>query len=228
MLVAAGVGWYFLQGPGSSREASAVRSPESPTSGSAPSTAPAAPATLPATTLPASPAPAAPPTAAPTVVPTPVPTPTPRAAPAFVSVTFASNTNARLTVDGRKYDGLPSPIRVTLKPGRYTAVFDVPDYLRKEQTFEVRAGVPGPTVRADFAPRGILQVAVAPEAQGAEVTIDGRPAGRAPLRKTLAAGPHTLQASLAGFEPVQETVTVPEDDIARVTLAFRRKEGTPQ
>ncbi len=141
---------------------------------SGPEAAASAPATL-------SPAPAPPVSeaaAAPTPVPgTPAPSPPePTAAPPKnldtpVPVTFESNSNAGLSVDGKAYRGLPAPVRISLKPGRHVAVFEIPNYQRKQESFEVRAGEPPAPIRVNFEPWGILDIGSEPP--GAEIRIDG-------------------------------------------------------
>ncbi len=181
-----------------------------------------------------SPGPAPVPTAVPAPEPTPVPQPTPEAAPTpappapetpapaaplAITVTFESNENAVLTVDGKVHRGLPAPVRVPLKAGRHTAVFEVPGYMKKSETFEVGPGAAS-SVRVNFPPRGILDVSSDPP--GAEVVIDGAASGKTPLKRPLTAGPHTVEVRLAGYEPFSGTPEIREMESTRVVATLRK------
>jgi hypothetical protein len=169
-----------------------------------------------------SPEPAAPEAAeAPTAVPTPVPPdPEVKVPDVPVAVTFESNQPAQLVVAGRKYSGLPAPVRVTLKPGRYVAVFDLPNFQKKEERFEVKAGAAPPVVRVNFPAWGFLEVSSDPP--GAEVRIDGKPAGTTRLKKALAVGRHDVEVSLPGYETARQESEVREGDLVRVVVPLRK------
>lgn len=82
-----------------------------------------------------------------------------------------------------------------------------------------------PTPPAAEAP-GTLVLNVKP---WAEVTLDGRPAGRSPLRKIpLNPGPHTLVLNHPDFEPFRRVVTIRSEGVLTLTVdlkdeAVRRK-----
>ena len=63
-----------------------------------------------------------------------------------------------------------------------------------------------------------LAVEVAPP--GAEVTIDGVAAGRAPMKKSLAAGQHRVEARQSGFKDAAKTVSVGPQSSGKVVLAM--------
>ncbi len=206
LLVVAGGGWFAYRSRGGS-EPTPVPTPPPPTPVSAA-------------------APSPPPTAAP--VPTAVPPPVPAvaapetvsdAAPVSLTITFESNANALLSVDGKVHRGLPSPVRVALKTGRYTAVFEVPGYMKKSESFEVRPGGPS-SVRVNFPPWGILDVGSQPS--GAEVLIDGAVSGRTPLRKPLAVGAHIVEIRLGGYESSSGSQEVRELESTRVFATLRK------
>jgi hypothetical protein len=208
LLVVAGVGGYFLW-----ERSRAGTGPQS-----VPAPAPTAAAPSPA-------APAAAPTAA-AEAPTPAP-PEPTAPPAQdpdapVTVTFESNSNALLTVDGKSFRGLPAPVRVSLKPGKHVAVFEVPNYQKKTESFEVPPGGPAPGVRVNFPPWGILDVSSDPP--GAEVRVDGKAVGTTPLKKPVPVGTHALEVSLPGYETAAESRDVAELESTRAF--FRLKKGS--
>jgi tRNA A-37 threonylcarbamoyl transferase component Bud32 len=210
LLVAVGVvGWFALRGGKDS--ASPVR-PVPPTPAAA---VPAAPAST------SAPAPAAPPT--PEAAPTPAPAAEPTRDPdAPMTVTFESNSNAQLTVDGKSYRGLPAPVRVSLKPGKHVAVFEIPNYQKKTESFEVRPGVAPASVRVNFPPWGILDVGSDPP--GAEIRIDGAAIGTTPLKKPFPVGTHAIELVLPGYEPAADSRVVSE---LESTKAFFRLKKTP-
>jgi len=225
LAVVGGAGWFFaVRNPGKATETV----PES-----VPTPSPTAPAAVPA----AAPIPAvATPAAAPTL---PAPTPAAPQTPSTpVSATppapiiresagkafFRSNVYAVLTVDGKKRGGVP-PAGIRLEPisaGRHKAVFAVADFVTVEKDFEVKGGKTT-DVQAEFPARGLLQVAVNVEANGAEVLVDGKPVGVAPLKKTIAAGPHRVEVRHPGFETAEKDVVVPEDDTVKAPFELRKK-----
>ena len=219
LLVAVGVGVYFLfrtrtdtvkTGGGPEPPVSATLTPAPGGS----SSEPAPPASVEAQ-VPTSPS------ADPTPSPPPEPTPAPSKAPDTpVTATFESNTNARLTIDGKAYRGLPAAVKVGLKPGRHVAVFEVPNYKKKQETFEIRAGAPPAPIRVNFEPWGILDVGSEPA--GAEVRIDGTLVGTTPLKKPVPVGMHAIEVSLPGHESAAESHEVREMDSTRAFFRLRK------
>ena len=161
------------------------------------------------------------PTAAPTAVP---PTPAPTVATTGTAV-LSSNVYAQVSVDGAPHGGVFKPTRVTVPPGKHVAAFQIADFGPIRVPFEVRAGE-SVEVRGEFPPLGQLSISVNPDAFGAEVLVDGvvvGHAGASPLRKTVAAGSHRVEARLAGFGSEEKTVEVYEQDKADVLLTLRRR-----
>jgi hypothetical protein len=195
-------------------------------------------ATAPPDTAPAAPAPAAPPAsastspresepAAPTAAAGPPAAAKVREAATTATVTFKSNIYAELSINGKRHPAsLPAPARVTLKPGRYSAVFDAPGFMKITKELEISAADPRPlTVVAEFPGRGIVTVTVLPA--GAEVRIDGVSIGVSTggtMKKTLRAGPHEISARLAGHETFSKTVNVEEDDSISLPRIVLKKE----
>jgi len=198
-----------------------------PSTAEARPTVPAPAATVPAPATGAQTPPA--PTAVP--VPTAVPETRPTAAPATAAAEtgiaiFSSNYYAELTLDGaRKKGGTQPEMRVSgLKPGRHRAFFDAEGVPRVVQEFEVK---PKETVhvKAEFPPRGKLEVQINYEARDAELFLDGNAIGRAPVKKLFRAGKHRLQAILPGFETYEVDVEIPEQDVAAIRLVLKRSDG---
>ncbi len=178
--------------------------------------------------------PAATPTAIPVAPPTAVPVPTPEApatpavsnpetvaeaVPLSLTITFESNANALLSVDGKLHRGLPAPVRVSLKAGRHMAVFEVPGYMKKSESFEVGPGGPS-SVRVNFPPWGILDVGSEPS--GAEVLIDGAVSGKTPLKKPLTVGTHMVEIRLVGYESSSGKQEVRELESTRVFASLKK------
>ena len=171
------------------------------------------------------PAPTAPPQPAPTA--TPEPTVVVREVPTAAVVTFKSNIYAELSINGKRQPaGLPAATRVTLKPGRYVAVFDAPGFTKVQEEFEIPAANPVPlTVTGRFPPRAILSLTVRPV--GAEVRVDGVLVGHstgAPIKKTLRAGPHEISMSLAGHRTEARSVDLKEDEVYVLPAIELKKE----
>jgi serine/threonine-protein kinase len=231
-------GWYFFAGPGARPAVSGGAG--APTATPPPGGPAALPSPAPGTsTAPAAAGTAAPPSSAPqpTVpasatesAPTAVPSPTAVASPPVTiretagKAFFHSNIYAILTVDGKDRGGVrPAGLRLEAIPaGRHRAVFAVADFMSIEREFEVKGGQTT-DVRAEFPARGQLQVAVNVEAKGAEVFVDGKAVGPAPLRKSVAAGLHRIEIRHPAFEPETREVVVPEEDMVKVPFELRKK-----
>ena len=233
VVVVAGIGAFWLYTQKKAAHPQPV--PAEPAAASAPATA--ATAATAATSSSAAPEPSTaspsaagpgPSTASPAVAP-PVavaaePTEPPKPA-GPVTVTFRSNQRASLTVDGKKQGSvLPAGTRLSLKPGAHTAVFEVPGFMKlPPQTFEV-AGPDTKPVTAVFPAKGMIVLTVSPP--GAEVRIDGVSAGAAsgaPLKKFLAAGPHEIVVSLAGYRTETKAIDLDEEAQSSYRIDLRKE-----
>ena len=228
VVVAAGIGAFWLYTQKKAAHPQPV--PAEPAAASAPTTS-AAPATptsaapepstaTPSTAAegPSTPAPAAAPIAV-AAEPTEPPKP---AGP--VTVTFRSNQRASLTVDGKKQGSvLPAGTRLSLKPGAHTAVFEVPGFMKlPPQTFD--AGPDTKPVTAVFPAKGMIVLTVSPP--GAEVRIDGvstGPASGSPIKKFLAAGPHEIVVSLAGYRTETKAIDLDEEAQSSYRIDLRKE-----
>ena len=180
------------------------------------------PGTPVATAAPA-PTPLPQPTAAPTAAS--VPTPVPTVAAATGAAVLSSNVYAQVSIDGAPRGGIFKPSRVTLPPGRHVASFEIAGFGPIKVPFEVKAGE-SVEVRGDFPPLGQVWISVNPDAVGAEILVDGvlvGHAGKAPLRRTVAAGSRRVEARLAGFGTEEKTVEVFEQEKADVLLSLRKR-----
>ena len=185
--------------------------------------------------VPAAPTPAPVPTTAPAPIASPEPAPSATREPTVVTkevpttavVTFKSNIYAELSINGKRHSAsLPAATRVTLKPGRYVAVFDAPGFTKVQEEFDIPAANPLPlTINGRFPPRAILSLTVRP--MGAEIRIDGvlvGPSSGVPIKKTLRAGPHEISVSLAGHRTEARSVDLKEDEVYVLPAIELKKE----
>ncbi|HSB37320.1 MAG TPA: PEGA domain-containing protein, partial [Thermoanaerobaculia bacterium] len=177
-----------------------------------PTPAPAPPSPVPSTPAEVPTAPVA------TAVPAAVPTTRETAGP--VTVTFESNQPAQLTVGGKRYSGLPAPVRVSLMPGKYVAVFDVAKFRKLDEAFEVRPGAAPFVVRVNFPAWGFLEVSSDPP--GAEVKVDGKAAGATPLKKGFPVGTREVEVRLPGYEAARRSAEVREADVVRIAVPLKK------
>jgi hypothetical protein len=102
------------------------------------------------------------------------------------------------------------------------AVFEIPNYQKKAEPFEVRSGAAPPSVRVNFPPWGILDIGSDPP--GAEIRIGGTAVGTTPFKKPFPVGTHAIEVSLPGFEPAGDSRVVSE---LESTKAFFRLKKSP-
>jgi serine/threonine-protein kinase len=235
LVAVAGATWFVARSKHSGAPVTPTPAPLSASS-STDAPPPSTPATASADPATASPAAAAPATAGPAVSAEPAPPPTaaPTAPPVRVKevatsalVTFKSNIYAELSLNGKRQSAnLPRATAVTLKPGRYTAVFDAPGFMKITKEFEIPAADPrAVTVFGEFPGRGSVTFSVIPA--GAVIHLDGVVFGTStggPMKKTLRAGPHEISVSLAGYKTYTRTVDVAEDDSFAIPRIELKKE----
>ena len=220
----AGGTWFVAQNKRSAAPATPapIPPPVASTTSAEPATVPPATA-APGTAGPAvSTEPALPPPAEQTAAPVKV-----KEVATSAQVTFKSNIYAELSINGKRQPAnLPRATTVTLKPGRYSAVFDAPGFMKITKEFEVSAADPkAATVPVEFPGRGIVTFTVLPA--GAEIRLDGVLLGAStggPMKKTLRAGPHEISVSLAGYRTFTRTVDVAEDDSFAIPRIELKKE----
>jgi len=225
VVVLAGGGgfWLYIQ------KKAAKPQPTAPAEASAPSV-PSPPATTASTT--ASTSAPAPSTAAPEPAPASAPAPPvaiaaePTQAPTPlgpVTVTFRSNQIATLTIDGKKKGSvLPAGTRIPLEPGKHTAVFEVPGFMKLQPVTFVVDGPDTKPVTAVFPAKGQIVLAVTPP--GAEIRIDGvaqEPPAAPPFKKFLAAGQHDIVVSMPGYRTEMKAIDLDEE--AQNTYRFDLK-----
>jgi TonB family protein len=126
---------------------------------------------------------------------------------------------AEVLIDGKSYG--PSPVRVTLAPGVHTYTVKRPGEAPYENSFTVKDGqiLTKRLTFAATATTGVVKVQTIPP--GATVLADGSPlGGLTPTSFRLPVGTHTLVMSLSGLRPIQQQITVSENEttIVRVNL----------
>jgi hypothetical protein len=112
-----------------------------------------------------------------------------------------------ILIDGKSYG--PSPVHATLDPGNHTYVVKQQGVAPYENTFSIKSGevVAKKLILGDPSGTGLVQVKTIPD--GATVEADEAVVGEpTPTSFRLPVGSHTLTISLAGYEPVQQQVTV--------------------
>ena len=130
-----------------------------------------------------------------------------------VMVTFRSNQVATLTIDGKKKGSvLPAGTRFSVEPGKHTAVFEVPGFMKLPPITFVVDGPDTKPVPAIFPAKGQVILNVTPP--GAEIRIDGvaqEPPAAPPFKKFLVAGPHDIVVSMPGHRTEMKAIDLDEE-----------------
>jgi predicted Ser/Thr protein kinase len=225
VVVLAGGGgfWLYIQKkaakpqPVASAEVSAPSVPASAaTAASSAASTTAAPAPSTAAPEPAPASASAPPV---TVAAEPTQGPTPSGP---VMVMFRSNQVATLTIDAKKKGSVPpAGTRFSVEPGKHTAVFEVPGFMKQPVTFVVDGPDTKP-VAVVFPAKGQIVLAVTPP--GAEIRIDGvlqEAQATATFKMFLVAGPHDIIVSMPGYRTERRSIELEEE--AQNTYRFDLK-----
>jgi len=132
----------------------------------------------------------------------------------FVTCTPPVLPAARVTIDGRSAGGCPASVS-GLQPGTHLVRVEAEGYRLWERTTELQAGAKA-RVKAELKlASGYLAVSTLPA--GAQVLLDGQPAGVAPLtRLPASAGSHRLVLRLDGYRETEQKVEVPPDETMKV------------
>lgn len=143
---------------------------------------------------------------------------------------------ALVTVGWRSIPSVAPPIVAAVEPAREAAVDPPPAITEPEPTTEARPLVPAP--RPDVRARAQQRTEPEPRAQfvgtlsieavptGGEVFINRRSVGKAPVRLPgLRAGSHLVWIERAGYRRFTRVVTVPADQVTRVSVALERDDS---
>jgi len=129
-------------------------------------------------------------------------------------------TGALIYVDGQQRGTVPMKVKVP--PGRHQIRVEKAGYtthtqwvtLQEKQVWTIQA-----ILKPREKPKGTLLVAA--DVQGAEVLVDGKSLGAAPVvARNLPAGPHTVEVRKAGAPPWKQVVVVESGKIKKVTAAI--------
>lgn len=143
--------------------------------------------------------------------------------PAIVDVQSDATGNATgaiIYVDGKQRGTVPMKVKVP--PGRHQIRVEKAGYtthtqwvtLQEKQVWTVQA-----ILKSREKPKGTLLVAA--DVGGAEVLVDGKSVGTAPVvARNLPAGPHTVEVRKAGAPPWKQVVVVESGKIKKVTAAI--------
>ncbi|WP_292368113.1 PEGA domain-containing protein [Methanoregula sp. UBA64] len=128
--------------------------------------------------------------------------------------------NVSVTVNGN-YKGKTPVVVDNLNPGTYQVVFSRFDYEPFSTPAKVESGSIT-EVTATLVPKtGSLFINTTPS--GAAISIDGTPSGTAPVTLNgLAAGNHTVNATLEGYLPSENQVRVVADQTVTTTLELKK------
>ena len=110
-----------------------------------------------------------------------------------------------MRVDGRAVVKVPGTVE--LPAGRHSVVIDSPGYLPYQGTIVI----PGAGSTQRLTPAMVpdaARVSVSSEPPGAQVLIDGKPAGITPMTQIVAAATHHVELRLPGFKPWSVDVLV--------------------
>jgi hypothetical protein len=122
-------------------------------------------------------------------------------------------------IDGKSYG--PSPARATLAPGNHTYMVKWTGMAPSESTVALQGGqiITKRLSLQARVPTGIALVRTIPP--GATVLADGSPIdGQTPTSFRLKVGSHTLVVSLSGYRPIQQQVTVSENETTTVNITL--------
>ena len=139
-----------------------------------------------------------------------------------------------MTVDGVARGTTPLVLR-DLPIGARQIVVSRPGYTPAERRITLSGDRPSrsievtlvpvnrPAAPARPAPPVVGSLVIESRPTGAEVTLDGRPAGVTPLTiASVAPGRHTVVITAAGMKPVTSTVVIKAGERARVAASLER------
>jgi len=136
-------------------------------------------------------------------------------------------------VDGMVRGETPVAVR-DLEFGTHTIVIEAPGYPRWQQTvtlsaerpaqsFEVALDNAGAAAGAAGAPSAGVGLQIDSRPAGAQVWVDGVPAGVTPLLlPSVGVGNHSVRIELAGYQPWTTSVAVVTGERARVAASLER------
>lgn len=133
--------------------------------------------------------------------------------------TTADVPGARASIDGGPAEALP--LMAEVAPGRHRIVIEAKGYLRFDESREALDGQTRP-IEVELVPKPAT-VRVRAEA-GAQVSVDGRPAGVTPLVRPLelAQGKHLVTVTRRGHRPWSREIAVERGQTVELDASLRR------
>lgn len=125
-------------------------------------------------------------------------------------------------------DGQPTPIRrgegrVQLKGGKHVVRLDAAQHLGREYEVEI---VPGEVARLDYdLQRRVGYLDIASDVSGAEVRVDGRRVGIAPMKFEVPTGTHEVVVAAPGHHPHKVLPTIRLAETTRIDARLQPKWG---
>jgi hypothetical protein len=107
-----------------------------------------------------------------------------------------------------------------LLPGPHTITGRSATQIAAAVTIEVKDGVDATVELVPGAAVGTLEVRALPEE--AQVSVDGKPAAKTPVRVEVAEGEHEITVSLEGYETVKKKVKVGAGEVFVETVSLRK------
>ncbi|MCA9537273.1 MAG: PEGA domain-containing protein [Myxococcales bacterium] len=121
-----------------------------------------------------------------------------------------------------------TPLTLRLPPTRQTLIFELAGHRTVERNVQFDPGTDTPLAVALPPILPVLSLRTTPA--GAQVSIDGKPAGATPLEKGLIVGRHQVRITLDGFEPVEREVVLDatHTEQAPLPLAIELQKAIPR
>jgi hypothetical protein len=123
----------------------------------------------------------------------------------------ADPAGARVKIGDLPWEG--APVTREILPGRHEVRVEKDGYLPATREVTVAPGLEVSLVLSLRARPRIRSLTIRADvpAEGAQVRIDGVPAGRAPASRQIRPGPHRVEVAAAGHLPFVDDITVPDD-----------------
>jgi formylglycine-generating enzyme required for sulfatase activity len=144
--------------------------------------------------------------------------------PAWGRVFVVSNPAGASVLEGGRELGT-TPLSVELDQGEHELLLQEDGYAPFTLNVAVEPGktLTPPLVTLEQKP---VQLSLRSTPIGAKVSLDGSPQGNTPLKISLdRRGSHTIRFSMAGYEPIEKTVTINDGDDQELTVTLKPELG---
>lgn len=144
--------------------------------------------------------------------------------PAWGRVFVVTNPAGATVLEGGREIGI-TPLTVELDQGEHELLLQKDGYAPFTLKVDVEPGktLTPPVVTLEQKP---VQLSLRSTPVGAKITLDGNSQGNTPLKISLARGRgHTIRFSMAGYEPIEKTVTVGDRDNQKLAVKLKPELG---